>query len=60
MLDPVLSGTAAKLAASGLLDTAQIAHLTEALAAGRPKSLAELSALLEKPAGPAEVTVNED
>lgn len=60
MLDQVLSRTAAKLAESRLLDAAQVAKLTEALTAGRPRSVAELSALLEKPADPAEVRVNED
>ncbi len=60
MLESVLSRTAAKLAASGSLDAAQIANLTEALAAGRLRSIAELSALLEEPVDPAEVRANED
>ena len=60
MLDQVLSRTAAKLAESGLLDAAQVAKLAEALAAGRPRSIAELSALLEEPTVRTEVPVNED
>ena len=56
MLEPVLSRTAAKLGASGALNAAEIAHLMKALAAGRLRSIAELSALLDEPADPAEAS----
>ena len=60
MLDPVLCRTAAKLDASGALDAAAVARLVKALAANRLKSMAELSALLEEPADPAENRTDED
>lgn len=54
MLEPVMHRTTAKLAASGVLDASEIACLMEALAAGRLRSIAELSALLEEPVDLAE------
>ena len=60
MLKPVLCRTAAKLDESGVLDAAAIARLVKALAANRLKSMAELSALLDEPADPAEDRTDED
>ena len=60
MLEQVMHRTTAKLAASGVLDASEIAHLIKALAAGRLKSIAELSALLEEPVELAEDRADED
>ena len=60
MLKPVLCRTATKLDESGVLDAAAIARLVKALAANRLKSMAELNALLDEPADPAEDRTDED
>ncbi len=60
MLESVLRRTAEKLAASGVLDAAENARLMRALADGRLRSIAELSAFLEKPADTAEAQTDED
>ena len=60
MLESVLRRTAEKLAASGVLDAAEVAHVMKALAAGRLRSIAELSALIEEPADTAEAQSDED
>ena len=60
MLESVLRRTAEKLAASGVLDAAEVAHVMEALAVGPPRSIAELSALIEEPAETVEARTDED
>ena len=60
MLESVLCRTAAKLEASGVFDAAAIARLLKALSANRLKSMAELSAVLDEPANPAEDRTDED
>ena len=60
MLEPVLRRTAAKLDASGALDAPAITRLLRALTMNRIRSVAELSALLEEPTGPAEAADHED
>ncbi len=53
MLDSVLQRTTAKLEASGTLTAPAIDRLMRALTTNRVRSVADLNALLQEPAGPA-------
>ena len=60
MLESVLSQMAEKLEESNELDAAQIEHLMKALDAGRLRSTAALSAVLEEAADNVEARTDED